>query len=355
MLLFMLQAIQGGRPARPWATRGQAAIVGLALGNHVTAAVAAIAWFGLAAISSLREVRARLLARRALWVSVGLLVYLYLPLRASAHPPVNWGDPRDWNGFWWVISGQPYRDLAFGLPENLIYGRVAAWAALLVQQFGWPGLAVGFFGLLYGAPKARQFVWVSAGVAVVASIFAIAYNTDDSYAYLIPVYLIFAVWIGLGVNLALRAIVRLHPLGPLCATAGLAILLAWRVASVAPQVDASQDRRAIVYATSVLAAAPQRAIVVSDSDLDTFPLWYYHYALGQRPDLAVLVDPLLEFDWYRRNLRAVYPDLQISETSESSWLETIAAANRQRGNLCRTQITQPSVLVCEQLRVSPVR
>jgi hypothetical protein len=116
--------------------------------------------------------------------------------------------------------------------------------------------------------------------------------------------------------------------------------------SIVPQVDASQDRRAIAYATSVLASAPQQAIVVSDSDLDTFPLWYYHYALGQRPDLAVIVDPLLDFDWYRRNLRAVYPDLQIPETAESRWLDVIAAANPRRSR-CRTSVSSDRALACE--------
>ena len=40
--------------------------------------------------------------------------------------------------------------------------------------------------LLYGAPHARQFMWRSAGVAAAASVFAIAYNTNDSSAYLNP-------------------------------------------------------------------------------------------------------------------------------------------------------------------------
>jgi hypothetical protein len=315
----------------------------------VTATAAALAWLVVVAISAPRERRMQQLVRSALWLGVGLLVYVYLPLRAMAHPPVNWGDPRDWSGFWWTISGQPYRDLAFGLPSNLLYGRVAAAAALLVQQFSWVGLGLGCYGLIYGAPAARRFVWASAGIAALALLFAIAYHTDDSSAYLIPTYLIFAIWIGLGVDLALRAITRLHRLAAAIAIAGLAILLAGRALAIMPQVDASQDRRAITYATSVLSTAPQRAIVVSDSDLDTFPLWYYHYALGQRPDLAVLVDPLLDFDWYRRNLRVVYPDLQIPETPEASWLDAIAAANRQRANLCRTHVAEPRVLTCAPL------
>jgi hypothetical protein len=343
ILLFILQIMH--QPAPAWVTRSQAAIVGLALGNHVTAIAAAIAWLIVSAVCAPREGRARLLAQRGLWVGVGLLVYLYLPLRASAHPPVNWGDPHDWSGFWWTISGQPYRDLAFALPGDLVYERVAAWAALLVQQFGWPGLVLGCLGLIYGAPNMRQFVWVSAGVAAVASIFAIAYNTADSQAYLIPTYLIFAIWIGLGVDQALGLLSRLHPTAAPAASAAFVVLLVWRALSIVPQVDASQDRRAMAYATGVLASAPQNAIVVSDSDLDTFPLWYYHYALGARLDLAMLVDPLLEFDWYRRNLRAVYPDLQIPETTELSWIDAIAAANRPR-SICHTSAMSERALTC---------
>jgi len=195
-------------------------------------------------------------------------------------------------------------------------------------------------------------VWLSAGIAALASVFAVAYNSDDSNAYLLPTYLIFAIWIGLGLDRALRAIRRLHPLAAPVATAGLAILLAWRAVSILPQVDASQDRRAIIYATSVLATAPQNAIVVSESDLDTFPLWYYHYALGARPDMAALVDPLLDFDWYRRNLRAVYPDLQIPETTASSWLDAIAAANPRR-SICHTSATDDRALACAASAAPP--
>jgi hypothetical protein len=343
ILLFTLQATCGAVPA--WAARIQALIVGLALGNHVTAAAAAIAWLGAAAFGAPRQRRPRLLAQAALWVGIGLLVYLYLPLRAMAHPPLNWGDPRDWGGFWWEVSGQAYRELAFGLPSDLIAGRVAAWAALLVQQFGWPGLALGCLGLIYGAPGARRFVWASAGVAAAVSIFAIAYNTDDSTAYLIPAYLIFAIWIGLGADLALGMAARLHRLAAPVLAVGLLVLLAWRTIAWLPVVDASQDRRAISFASSVMAGAPQDALVVSDSDLDTFPLWYYHYALHARPDLAVIVDPLLEFDWYRRNLRATYPSLQIPASPDASWVDAIAAANPGRP-LCHTTVEDARALMC---------
>src|SRR5919197_961131 len=39
---------------------------------------------------------------------VGLSVYIYLPIRASFHPPINEGEPTNWQAFWAVLSRQQY-------------------------------------------------------------------------------------------------------------------------------------------------------------------------------------------------------------------------------------------------------
>jgi hypothetical protein len=270
-----------------------------------------------------------------------------LPLRAAAHPPINWGDPRGWAGFWWVISGSPYRELAFGLPKAFLYGRVEAWAALLAQQFGWLGIGLGLVGLLYGAAGTRLFIWPACGLAIAFSAFALTYDTVDSYTYLLPTYIVFAIWIGLGVHVVLETLANRRPVAaPLAATA-LTIALLWRVPVTALQVDASHDRQAIDFATQVLAAAPPRAIVVTQADRDTFALWYYHYALGDRPDLFVIAEPLLEFMWYRDTLYATYPTLHLPEPSGAEWTTALAAANPQRGPICRTRLDITPPLTCD--------
>jgi hypothetical protein len=70
------------------------------------------------------------------------------------------------------------------------------------------GLALGCFGLLYGGARLALFLWLTTGVAAAYPIFAITYNTADSYAYLILAYVIFAIWIGLGMAIRLRFITR---------------------------------------------------------------------------------------------------------------------------------------------------
>jgi len=349
ILRFILRSMRSAGAARAWPDRFAALVVGVALGNHVTAALPALVWLTIATRSTAPGDRRHMTVRRLTWLCLGLLVYLYLPLRAAAHPPVNWGDAHDWSGFWWEISGQPYRGLAFGLPPAFLSGRVEAWAALLAGQFGWLGLGLGFFGLLYGGGAARWFRWLSAALAAAYSLFAVTYNTADSFAYLIPAYLIFTIWIGLGVTIILESLERWRPYAAPGAAVVLFILTLAAAPAAAHQVDASQDRRATKYASSVLTSAPRQAIVVTTSDLDSFPLWYYHYALGQRPDLVVIIDPMLDFSWYRENLRFVYPALRIPESTGTSWVDAIVSANRTHGPLCRTNVKVQPYLSCESV------
>jgi hypothetical protein len=325
----------------------RALLLGLALGNHLTIGLLAGAWLATDLRCARGWARLRRGAGRLGWLGAGLLVYLYLPLRAAAQPPINWGGASDWAGFWWVVSGQPYRALAFGLPPSFAYARAAAWAGLLIQQFGWAGVGLGLLGLFYGGAGARAFVWAGALLAAAYSIFAIAYNTADSYAYLLPVYLIFAIWIGLGAAVLLGWAGRWHALAIPAVALALALALIGRAPATSRTVDASADERAIAYGRAALAAAPIGAIVISAADRDTFPLWYYHYALGQRADLAVIVEPLLDFDWYRQNLRAVYPGLRIPDAPGTEWAAALAAANPSRGPICRTDIEARPPLLCK--------
>ena len=120
-------------------------VMGLSLGNHLSAALL------LPGILFLAIKRGRVGVKSWLAMAgfflLGLSVYVYLPLRATARPPVNWGDPRTWTGFWWVVSAEAYREYVLGLPLQYLPGRLSSWVNMLVQQFTWPGLALGLAGI----------------------------------------------------------------------------------------------------------------------------------------------------------------------------------------------------------------
>jgi MFS family permease len=321
------------------------ALLGLALGNHLTTALLLPPWLILSGWENGKPQPARL-AWRLAGLAAGLLVYAYLPLRAAAHPPINWGNPSTLEGMWWVISGGPYRALAFGLPQALVGARVQGWASLLIAQFGLVGMVAAFYGLFFGAAMATRVKLVTGWVAGVSSIFAIGYNTADSYAYLLPAFLALAIWLGLGLATALSGLRQKKWSFAAQAAVGGGLLLAILINGVSqlPNVDASRDPAAEKFGAAVMESAPPAALVFTHADRDTFAAWYFHFALGRRPDIAVVVEPLLVFDWYRDNLRATYPALNVPGQTAASWRDTLLQSNARPA--CDARLDAAAALAC---------
>ena len=110
-----------------------------AIGGGVLACALAVA--GLLAVArSTRPVAGLLLLLLA-----GLLPYVYLPLAAARHPPMNWGQACTWEGFWHVVSRGQYEALVpldpFAHPG--IFLRDLAWyGRLLAAQYAAPLVAL---------------------------------------------------------------------------------------------------------------------------------------------------------------------------------------------------------------------
>jgi len=321
-------------------------LAGAALGAQVTLLPFVLTWVAIASRARGRRAWGGKLARIGGGVALGLLVYLYLPLAARANPPINWGDASSWQGFWWLVSGRLYAGMAFGLPPEQLGGRLLAWGALLLQQFGWLGVLVGGLGFVRGGRPVGALRWLTLGLALTAVLFALGYNSVDAQVHLIPAVVIGALWVGLGVEVILGFVaVRQPKFTPLVALA-LVVGLLWPAPFTAQQVDASGDRRAISYAAAILEQAPADAIVLTDDDRSSFPLWHYHFGRGQRPDLRLVTGPLLGFAWYRASLRATYPDLRLPELAPRGWEAALAEAPGRSGPLCHAVAAPVALVSC---------
>lgn len=345
LLLHATLARARGAPASPPRLAATSALAGAALGNHLTILPAALVWLLVVSRADGR-LRPRRLALHLGWAAAGSLVYLALPLRAAGAPPVSWGGAAGWEGFWWLVTGRLYAGLAFGLPLGELPGRISGAAAILVAQLGWAGLALGVYGLIFVCGRSPIALWGTLIPAAANAAFAIGYNTGDSQVYLLPTILAFALWVGLGAADLLSRPALARPRRAALALAALALALLWQAPSTARAVDASQDRRAIRYALAVLEQAPAGALILTSTDRDTFPLWYYHFGLGRRPDLTLVTGPLLAFPWYRESLRAAYPDLRLPEQAPAGWEAALAAAMRAGAPHCRTLLTPAPHLAC---------
>ena len=302
----------------------------------------------LSPISLASSISWRALIQRISWLFIGLLIYLTIPLRARSGSPIIWGDPVDGKGLWWLVSGQYYHWRVFALPISHLWLRLQDWAELMVAQFGIFGLLVILYALFFRKTHSYQWRWITAWMMFTFEGFALGYNTHDAYVLLIPVIVILAVWLGLGAAMLLEGLARWRPQAAWVSIAG-GILLALPILVNAweyfPIVDASHDARAAIFGREVLETAPQNAILFTLDDEDTFTLWYYHFALGERSDIAILQKRLLPEEWYRQNMRETYPDLVIPEQAGQTWYLAMMAANQNRP-ACETQLNQPQMLNC---------
>lgn len=316
-----------------------ALILGLGLGNHLTLAFAAPAALVLLWPDRRRWFRLRTLLPAAILFLAGLGIYAYLPLAATRHPPVNWGNPQTWERFLWVVTAKQYQQFAFGLSLEEIPSRLSFWAWQLGNQFGWWGLIIALAGAWWWWQRDRRFVLFVLTWIVPLVIYAFFYDTGDSYIYLLPALLLLALWWGEGARYLLYLVQRLalrakspkpsHRSRPNHGTGSrnriwvqvtLAIIVLLPFFSLAlrwQSTDLSDDWFAHAYIHQTLEGIEPGGLVVVRGDRATFALWYAVYAEKQRPDVALVSGPMLAYYWYRDHIRHLYPHLAVPKPTAS--------------------------------------
>jgi len=338
LLLWLLwrwrEAIRSGANPLPWLA-GAGLVFGLGMGNHLSLALllpGAAVWFwsNRPLIRSNRQLLPwRRMGRAALVVLgctlLGLTTYLYLPLAASGNPPVNWGNPCTPERLWWLVSGRIYQGLVFGVSLSSLPGRLSAWVAEALRQFGGPwGALLAFTGLWRFDLRDHPWWRLTGLVALAYSVYAIGYKTADSYVYLIPVWAAGALWLAEGLRAVIGRVMSVQRGRQAVQLAVVVALAALPLASVLrywDEMDLRGDQQAREFVEAVLAQAEPGAVILTATDEPTFALWYALYGLGRRPDLIPLNVNLYVYPWYQETLAAWHPALvEITGNPHLPWL-----------------------------------
>ncbi|HSJ63341.1 MAG TPA: DUF2723 domain-containing protein [Gemmatimonadaceae bacterium] len=153
---------------------------------------------------------------------------------------------------------------------------------------------------------------------------------DRDYFFLLG-FLVWGAWAGAG--LATWLATRRHALAPAAVVLAAApVALNWRAVAPPPAVHAQLPR---TVASALLWSAPPNAVLVTGGDNDSFPLWYEQIVHGARPDVRVVVAPLLGAQWYRAEIArrdSLLPDTVVARwRGERETLAALDAAARARG------------------------
>jgi transmembrane protein TMEM260 (protein O-mannosyltransferase) len=265
VLLYFLRWARSGR-FRDFALA--TALYALSFGNHllmVTLLPAIVWWVWRTDRRAFRDPRK--IAWALAWIALGAAQYGYLLWR-TREPTTLYLEHQvgDLGRLWWYVSGGPARGrmLAFSASE-LISERLPMLGRLLWQNFG-PLLAVCGLGVAtLGRRPENRFLLLALGGPLA---FALGYDIPDVFVYFLPVYLVLAVYLGVGLDrLASRAF--------LLAVIPLALLAAnWR------EVDQSGNTARAEEIETALTTADRNAVLLAPSRAYSRLVYYYLLAGG---------------------------------------------------------------------------
>ncbi len=260
---------------------------------------------------------------------IAFMLFLYLPVRAHKHPPINWGNPENMRNFLWVINGGDFKDfyfLQFPAGHHLDSHTLVPYIKLRLagiynwflsewfnlSTFGNKGRILGtlFFvvvcgiGLVYmGIRKILLAIALLCTLILTVAVvfFYGIYDIEDYFISAIPLLLI-PFFIGL---MRLLNLFESYFLGRKfnylnwVAFVLPMMILVTNFSANNRRLDSSADK----YSQRLFQSLERDSIVITFGDNDIYSLWYRQKIQGERPDVLVVGGNFIYSEWYRTFFR----------------------------------------------------
>ncbi len=339
-LMVLLAVVQSEKPAgsmgRIVFLRLGSLVWGLMLSNHHESAFFFPLWLTmlyLALLPSIEKRRpalphVRIILDAVLFLGLGLLPYLYLPIAASMHPPLNWGDPSNLPNFIKVLTRAEYRHVKALIKGDLVtsrdiflgfrhWTRVQYLSPLLV-------LAIPGFGSIFKrSPHRPVLIATALSIFLLSAAFIVYFAGIDRSSmfflevYFIPWYIALGVLVTVGAELiASFAESRSRVRGSIWAVGACLLVLVEALLGFQGNFKTCDMRDNIagyVYSHDVIAtlpSPPQRNVLITGGD-EIFLFWYWKWVEGTDKDVGVIgMDALGTcHSWFWDDLKRDQPDL----------------------------------------------
>jgi Protein O-mannosyl-transferase TMEM260-like len=293
------------------------------------------------------EFKRPLLYLGILAVVVGIsLNYIFLPMRAAQFPPINEGEPTNWNALLQVLNraqyGKPpvtYRMADF--PSQLgNYLQYFSWQ--FARDWGSLGMRasmalfsiLGLTGAIALWQRDRRAFWASTTLMFILTLALITY-LNFKYGYSYPVdpskgqvarevrerdyffvisFAAFGLWIAVGFGAMMQAIalaLKDKTTGAPRWAPAMLFLLPALIPLWGNHLTASRAHETLArdFARDLLESVEPYGILITAGDNDTFPLWYAQEVEGIRRDVTLANLSLMNTRWHLQQMRRrVTPD-----------------------------------------------
>ncbi|MCM0083462.1 DUF2723 domain-containing protein [Geomonas sp. Red32] len=265
---------------------------------------------------------------------LGFAIQLHLIVRALRKPLLNWGDSRNLTQFLWTMLRKGYPVEPPVRDFELLRFQINAFN--VPYEFTVAGVILLFIGLAVLFRK-KMYLVLSYLIALGTFLLVIVgyFNTPKETIFLTeefftPLYLLSAVFIGVGCYAVIREILTRLP-GDVAGMAVVRFTLFAFLFTLPAAIcalnyrenDQHENYIAYDYAENTLRSLAQGAVMYTWGDSGAFPLWYVQGVERMREDVLLPHTPHLVFDWYLDT----FPDLFANSAIRKLPLEQSAPEN----------------------------
>lgn len=309
-------------------------LAGLSLAHHVQSAIVifALGTFILVRVSGKRRNLLVSIVRISGMSFLGLLFYLYLPIRSSANPPVDWGNPENWQNFLWTVTGGQFKIFMWqgisGKYDPLMYWfrAILFYAGNFWHQWYWLTILIPF-GIWHLWRTRRSTFLVLLLAFILLTFHALNYQVGDLDVYFIPTYMLTAILVAHGFYF-IWTVLREKASAKYFKTLVIACcLLPFAFIGLNLNDISLRGFTAVEdYGESVLRQIQEPAIIVTHSDNDIYALWYQKYVAERATDTIIAGSNFVSSPWYSQMLAQQGIHAQLSAEipeSHSEWSQIV--------------------------------
>lgn len=346
-------------------------LLGLSFTNHLTTILLAPACLTLFFYTNLynKQRLYKLLGFMAVCFVVGFSVYLYLPIRANMNPTLIWGNPYNFERFYWHITGKQFSVWIFSAKGSIpaflllmgttvglaVYGLIKQktlnqslhfvffivvcvlgyllisgsseivntqfkkFSASLWGEFGTGLVLLSILGIYFLSRFNTRIYYFTFLTFFGCLFYSINYDINDIYSYFLLAYITLAVWIGFGAVFIYTQLAVMLKTNIQRLAFGVVVVLTSLIALNANYAGNDESKNHFVeeFTMNIFQNAEPNSIIISSQwDFWVSASWYFHFVKNIRPDIVVIDKELLRRSWFFKFLENNYPEVYNNSRTE---------------------------------------
>ena len=238
------------------------------------------------------------------FIPILVLIYAYLPIRASQNPFMNWGNPVDWERIYRHVTGKQYQVWLFTSFDSA-GKQLNHFFTILPVEF-YAGLALALIGLFVSIFKARKLFLFMLITFAFSVLYSINYDIYDIDSYFLLAFIMLSFFAAFGV----LKILEMKSLPKNYALIAISVLIAVQFYFNFIQVNQSGIYTFEDYTKASLNGVPKNSILFSYQwDYFISASNYYQFVEDYRRDITVIDKELLRRSWYYNQLNTRDPNV----------------------------------------------